>query len=533
MTSASRSACPDRPAASQPLFAPAANPGRDPRDRRHDNCLVVIWLVANLVGWRPAVDLRSGQRLDSDADPRARARRQPAPGRWAATRLTRTRSRRPPSRSRRGPTRSTLRPTRPPATAARHRPPRPERSRGGSSPSSARPKRDRSQASARPCARARAPVHAPARPAADRRRRPRLDRRHRAGGDRDRDRDRDQRLVRLRPGAAGRARCRGARRLPAKPRTRRSRDGARAADSDLATSFPATCSSSRRASRSRPTPASSPERSRSICRPSPASRMPVERSSAFDRHRGPAASRPAIWSFRDDVHRGRGAGGRLRDRHAHRARPDREPLRARRARGVAARGPGAQGRLADRPDRRAVAGARLRADRDARAGLSLGDAVVFAVGPPGRPRARRTAAGDHPGARRRGARARPPRRGGQAPERGRDARLDERHLHRQDRDADREPDARRRGLDAGIDARARHRRSTPRRRRARPARRSPRSPTRCNNARLDGKTASPDPGDPTEVALLDACAGASASTSTPGERERDRRRTSASIPRSS
>lgn len=34
MTSTSQSARPDRPAASQPLSAPAADPGRDPRDRR-------------------------------------------------------------------------------------------------------------------------------------------------------------------------------------------------------------------------------------------------------------------------------------------------------------------------------------------------------------------------------------------------------------------------------------------------------------------------------------------------------------------
>ena len=47
----------------------------------------------------------------------------------------------------------------------------------------------------------------------------------------------------------------------------------------------------------------------------------------------------------------------------------------------------------------------------------------------------------HPGARGRGARAGPPGRGGEAPQRGRDAGVDRRDLHRQDRDADREPDA--------------------------------------------------------------------------------------------
>ena len=77
------------------------------------------------------------------------------------------------------------------------------------------------------------------------------------------------------------------------------------------------------------------------------------------------------------------------------------------------------------------------------AGLPLGDAVVFAIGllvanvPEGLLPTITLALAV-------GVRdARPPRRAGQAAERGRDARLDDRDLHRQDRHADREPDARR------------------------------------------------------------------------------------------
>ncbi len=75
------------------------------------------------------------------------------------------------------------------------------------------------------------------------------------------------------------------------------------------------------------------------------------------------------------------------------------------------------------------------------AGLSVSDSVVFAIGlivgnvPEGLlPVITLALAVGVRGLVRRG-------RGGEAPQRGRDARLDRRHLHRQDRDADREPDA--------------------------------------------------------------------------------------------
>ena len=181
--------------------------------------------------------------------------------------------------------------------------------------------------------------------------------------------------------------------------------------------------------------------------------VPVERS-----QREPVDTGAPLLQARDLVlsgttcTEGEAPGHRLRDRDAHRARPDRQPL-------------GAGRRPTSRPLESqvrkvawliaavAVVGRRRvhPGRHPRRPGLSLADAVVFAVGllvglvPEG------AAAGDHPGAGGRRPRARPPRRGGQAAERGRDAGLDERHLHRQDRHPDREPDARDGRLDAAAE----------------------------------------------------------------------------------
>ena len=62
---------------------------------------------------------------------------------------------------------------------------------------------------------------------------------------------------------------------------------------------------------------------------------------------------------------GEARGGRVRDRHAHRAGPDRRALRARQGGAQPARAPGAPGRLADRA-RRGRDGGRLRPGRDLR-----------------------------------------------------------------------------------------------------------------------------------------------------------------------
>ena len=121
------------------------------------------------------------------------------------------------------------------------------------------------------------------------------------------------------------------------------------------------------------------------------------------------------------------------------------------------------------------------------AGLSISDAVVFAVGLLVGPGARRTAPGDHPcpGGRCQGPGAAGGR--GQEAERGRDPRVDQRHLHGQDRDPDREPDEGDDGLDSD-------RRPEPRERRLSGRRPAERERLRelaavmvaCNNARHVG-----------------------------------------------
>ena len=88
------------------------------------------------------------------------------------------------------------------------------------------------------------------------------------------------------------------------------------------------------------------------------------------------------------------------------------------------------------------------ADRLARRRPAARGRVQLRDRPDRRQRSRGAAADDHAGARRRRRDAGAPRRPRQAAERRRDARLGRRDLHRQDRHADREPDARGQALDA-------------------------------------------------------------------------------------
>ncbi len=163
-----------------------------------------------------------------------------------------------------------------------------------------------------------------------------------------------------------------------------------------------------------------------------------------------------------------------------------------------------------------VAGDRVRAARARSApGLPLADAVVFAIG---------LLVGNVPegllpvitlalavGVR--GLVA--PGGGGQAPERGRDAGLDRRDLHRQDRHADREPDAGRRGSGArGRRARLRRPRPPPRSGAcdvARGAGRGRWPPATTRGSTSDGATRR---GDPTEVAMLEAARALGADVTT-------------------
>ena len=152
------------------------------------------------------------------------------------------------------------------------------------------------------------------------------------------------------------------------------------------------------------------------------------------------------------------------------------------------------------------------------AGLSLAAAVTFAIGllvanvPEG-------LADDHPVAGGRGPACGGSARTGKAPDRGGDARLDRRDLHRQDRDADRgqheRPVAVVRRIRAAACSRRRTRASGVL---AAVAHRSP-----CNNARLerqDGRWVRS--GDPTESALLLTAAQLGVDIDT-AERERDQR----------
>ncbi len=185
-------------------------------------------------------------------------------------------------------------------------------------------------------------------------------------------------------------------------------------------------------------------------------------------------------------------------------------------RGEPARAPGAAGRLADRRRSRwRWASPSSRSPRSAPASPSP-TRVVFAIGlivgnvPEGLlPVITLALAVGVRGLVRAGRR-------GQAAQRGRDARLDRRHLHRQDRHADREPDA----GDAGLDRRARARpggRGTGSSGEASvPAARSlATAMAACNNARL-GDGGEPA-GDPTEVAMLSAARAARRCRAASGE----------------
>ena len=133
---------------------------------------------------------------------------------------------------------------------------------------------------------------------------------------------------------------------------------------------------------------------------------------------------------------------RLRDRHGHPARADRRAVPARADRDEPAAGPGQPCRAADRHRGRASPACVFLRVGALVAGLPLADAADLRDRPAGGQRARGTAADDH--ARPRGRRAPDgaPAGAGQAADRRRDARLDRRDLHRQDRHAHRGPDGR-------------------------------------------------------------------------------------------
>ena len=180
---------------------------------------------------------------------------------------------------------------------------------------------------------------------------------------------------------------------------------------------------------------------------------PALRSAELGRRGRTADRRAGSPVQRHECHRRKGAGRRVCDRDAHRAGTYRRALGASQGR---AKPPGAtssQGRLADRGDRDHD-GRRLRSDRDLRCGTVVQEQRRVRGRPAGRKRAGGTAASDHAGAGCRGALARSPGRAGQALERRGDPWLHRRHLHRQDRDTDREPHATDFGLDRGERGRA-------------------------------------------------------------------------------
>ena len=166
---------------------------------------------------------------------------------------------------------------------------------------------------------------------------------------------------------------------------------------------------------------------------------------------------------------------------------------------------------------------RLHPDRDAGVGaLDLGRDRLRRRAPGGAGAGGATA-GDHPGARGRRERSGAPRSGREAAERCRDAWLDERHLHGQDRDADREPDECHVHLDAvGLVSVWRRETRGPKAA-ADPAqvRGLATAMVACNNAHLDAGTGKLV-GDPTEVAIMEA-AGHVGVLVDAAERERGRR----------
>ena len=122
--------------------------------------------------------------------------------------------------------------------------------------------------------------------------------------------------------------------------------------------------------------------------------LPAFRSAEFADVRVPLLAGARARLQRHGLHRGRGAGLRVRDRDEHRARADRRPHGARRARGEPARAPGQACRLADR-GRRGGRGHRIRPARHAAGRASLwrcGDVLGRSSG---RKRSRGPSADDH------------------------------------------------------------------------------------------------------------------------------------------
>ena len=252
----------------------------------------------------------------------------------------------------------------------------------------------------------------------------------------DRRRDPAQRGVRVRAGAAGRAGGRGAGSVPAARSDGASRRAA-AVRSRRASWCPVTSCWSPRAIGSAPTRGCWPAAVEVDLSALTGESVPAYRSADLTDTGGPAAGGPRPRVQRHDLHRRRGARAGLRHRHAHRARPDRGAVAAHRAGREPAGAPGQAGGVADRAGRGRPPG--WRSCRWARWPRTVGLAAAFsfAIGllvanvPEGLLPTITLALAI--GVRRPG----PARRGGQAAQRGRDARLDHRDLHRQDRHADR------------------------------------------------------------------------------------------------
>ena len=126
---------------------------------------------------------------------------------------------------------------------------------------------------------------------------------------------------------------------------------------------------------SRRRPAAGRARSRSTSRCSPASPCRSSASAELGRPTAPAARRPRPGLQRDDVHRRRGAGARLRHRDAHGAGPHRGAVAAGEHRAEPARAPGAPGRPADRARRGRRWASRSSRSATLVAGLPLADAA--------------------------------------------------------------------------------------------------------------------------------------------------------------
>ncbi len=177
----------------------------------------------------------------------------------------------------------------------------------------------------------------------------------------------------------------------------------------------------------------------------------------------PVRRRPRRRALRHHVHIGRSARSGGPHGHVHGAGQDRHPQRPSAHREQSAGATGTPGGVADR--RRGHRGRpRLPAPRRRRR-VVLDRRRRLRHRAAGGQRARGPAADHHPRPGGRRGRARPPRRPGQAAGRDRDPRQHRRHLHRQDRNPDPEPDAlaQRLGLDgpspavAGAASRDRHR----------------------------------------------------------------------------